>query len=243
MNKLIEGINDLQTCSPSAKKVWWIGKCGHEWQSKKVLPGFNDLESQLPHIAKEWHPIKNAGLKASQVSYGSSKKAWWLGKCGHEWQASISSRQSANCPFCGRRKLLAGFNDLNTTFPQLAKEWHPSKNDKLFPSDVMPMSSRKVWWLGPCGHEWQASISSRSNGANCPYCCNKAVLSGFNDLSFKCPELIEKWHYEMNDPLRPETLSIGSDRKVWWKCNNCSHVWKKTIRLMVKHRTCPICKR
>ena len=33
-------------------------------------------------------------------------------------------------------KLIRGVNDLATTHPKLAVEWHPTKNGELKPSDV-----------------------------------------------------------------------------------------------------------
>ena len=107
----------------SNKRVWWLGQCGHEWDSKinnrsvlgrgcpvcagkKVVPGFNDLASQRPNLAAEWHPSKNGALLPSQVTKGSNKRVWWLGKCGHEWETAVSQRalQETTCPICARRR-------------------------------------------------------------------------------------------------------------------------------------------
>lgn len=81
------------------------------------------------------------------------------------------------------RKVIKGKNDLETVNPELAAQWHPTKNGELTPDDVAPMSDKKVWWLGKCGHEWQAEISSRTQGHGCPYCSNQKILSGYNDLA------------------------------------------------------------
>lgn len=212
MAKLMVGNNDLASVNPklaaewhpsknedltpqditafSSKKVWWLGKCGHEWQAtvtdrskgtgcpfctgNRLLAGFNDLASQNPNLAEEWHPTKNDGLTPQEV-FGSSKKIiWWLGKCGHEWQSRVSNRfRGVGCPFCTGKRVLVGFNDLATKNPSLAAEWHPTKNDNLTPQDVTPYSTANVWWLGKCGHEWQASVHYRSNGTRCPYCTKR----------------------------------------------------------------------
>ena len=82
---------------------------------------------------------------------------WWLGKCGHEWQASISSRagsKKSQCPYCTNERVLTGFNDLDTTNPELIAEWHPIKNGEMSPQNVSSGMNKKVWWLGKCGHEW-----------------------------------------------------------------------------------------
>ncbi|MED4634714.1 zinc-ribbon domain-containing protein [Peribacillus frigoritolerans] len=38
-------------------------------------------------------------------------------------------------------------NCLETIFPELAKEWHPTKNGKLTSEDVTDGSKKVVWWL------------------------------------------------------------------------------------------------
>ena len=40
----------------------------------------------------------------------------------------------------------AGVNDLATKRPDLATEWHPTKNGDLKPTDVAAGSEKKAWW-------------------------------------------------------------------------------------------------
>lgn len=158
------------------------------------------LSNTYPEIAKEWHPTKNGELSPDFVTPKSGRKVWWLGACGHEWQAVISHRTDGqNCPICSNHKLLAGFNDLATKFPNIADEWHPVKNGQLTPSDVFSTSNRKVWWLGKCGHEWQVAISCRTKNNNgCPICSGYRFQSGINDLKTINPALAAEWDYEKN---------------------------------------------
>ncbi len=62
---------------------------------------------------------------------------------------------------------------LNEVYPELAKEWHPSKNGELTPQMISRGSHKTVWWQCEKGHEWDASISSRSIGRGCPYCSGR----------------------------------------------------------------------
>ena len=50
---------------------------------------------------------------------------------------------------------------LAETHPELAKEWHPTKNESLTPNDVTPGSKKRVWWKCDKGldHEWITSVS------------------------------------------------------------------------------------
>jgi len=239
------------------KKVWWKCELGHEWKAaiysrnngrgcpycanQKLLVGYNDLATVHPKLSQEWHPVLNGGVKATDVITGSNKKAWWLGQCGHEWEAAISSRIAGRgCPYCASQKLLKGFNDLATVNPKLALEWHPTKNGELTPSDVMPGTNKSVWWLCKNGHEWENVINTRSGGNGCPYCCNQMVLKGYNDLETLNPALAKEWHPTKNGELKPADFVPGSNKKAWWQCAE-GHEWEAIISSRNKGHGCPQC--
>ena len=151
------------------------------------------LASEYTDIAKEWHPTRNGAITPEMAAPKSGKKAWWLGSCGHEWEAVISSRtRGVGCPYCSNYIALAGFNDLATTEPTLVIEWDYDRNDSLKPTDVTAGSHKKVWWKCSKGHEWEMSVKDRAGRQGCPYCSNKRVLSGFNDLATIYPSLADE---------------------------------------------------
>ena len=194
-----------------------------------------------PELANEWHPSKNDGLLPSDVMAGSNKKAWWLGSCGHEWEASVQSRNSGRgCPYCASQKLLVGFNDLTTRNPKLALEWHPTKNGGLTPKNVMPGTNKKVWWLCEKGHEWENSVNVRNGGNGCPYCTNQIVLKGYNDLATLNPKLASEWHSTKNGELTPSSVTPGSNKKVWWICEK-GHEWQASVSTRNKGHGCRDC--
>lgn len=244
------------TCG-SHKKVWWKCSEGHEWEAiissrnagcgcpycagQKTITGYNDLATTNPELASEWHPTKNGNMTPSNVMAGSHHKAWWLGKCGHEWEAVISSRSAGRgCPYCASQKLMVGFNDLNTLNPQLAAEWHPTKNGKLTPKDVMPSSNKRVWWICDKGHEWENAINTRNGGNGCPYCANQIVLNGYNDLATLNPSLASEWHPTKNGELTSSDVMPNSNKKAWW-LGKCGHEWESVIASRNKGVGCPYC--
>ncbi|MDM8237854.1 zinc-ribbon domain-containing protein [Pseudoflavonifractor phocaeensis] len=138
---------------------------------------------------------------------------------------------------------MAGENDLASQFPELAAQWNQERNGVLTPKQVAPYSNRKVWWRCELGHEYQASVGARTlNGSGCPYCAGKKVLSGFNDLATRFPDLANQWHPTLNGTLKPNMVTAGSHRKVWWQCT-LGHVWKAMIysRTGPKQCGCPVC--
>ena len=200
------------------------------------------LNSRYPKIADEWHPTKNGNITPAMVAPNSNKKVWWLGTCGHEWQAVISSRVLGNgCPICNGKQVLSGENDLLSINPTLGSEWHPTKNGKLLPDKVTPNSHRKVWWLGKCGHEWEDTIAHRSTGRNCPFCSNRKLLTGFNDLQTTNPEMAAEWHPTKNGDLRPTMVSAYSTKRAWWMCEK-GHEWETVIKSRsIRNTRCPYC--
>ena len=144
----------------------------------------NSLASNYPNIASEWHPTKNGQLTPDKVNKGSRFIVWWKCPKGHEYQMKISDRtrkvyvdkngkkhNPQGCPICSSKQVVIGYNDLKSCFPNIASEWHPTKNGELKPSEVMPGSGKEVWWLGKCGHEWKSTPNKRCyDNAQCPVC-------------------------------------------------------------------------
>lgn len=245
----------------SRRRVWWKCARGHEWEAivksrtngtgcpycanRMLRPGENDLATVYPELAAQWHPTRNGDLRPENVLYGSYKKVWWICEKGHEWVASIVARTSSShgCPVCSGKMVIEGHNDLRTAYPELAAQWHPTKNQWLTPEQVTPYSNKKAWWVCEKGHEYQAIIASRTGaGSDCPYCTGKKVMVGFNDLATVDPELAKQWHPQMNGNLTPEMVTVGSHKKVWWICPD-GHVWKAVVysRAGKRQSGCPVC--
>ena len=244
----------------SRRKVWWQCDHGHRWQAavytrtggesgcpycagKRPWPGFNDLASQYPDLAAQWHPTRNGDLTPDQVLCGSNRRVWWQCPQGHQWSAIVKSRtEGAGCPYCASRQVSAGFNDLAARFPHLAQQWDRARNGAMTPETVSPYSNRKAWWVCALGHRWQAAVSARAGGSDCPYCAGRTVLAGFNDLATKDPTVAAEWDPTLNGGLTPQMVTAGSHKKVWWRCSE-NHVWKAVVyaRTGAKHCGCPVC--
>ena len=380
------GLTPAEVLPGSGKKVWWVCSKGHEWQasisdrsrgngcpycsSKKVLQGYNDLQTINPDLAKEWNHKKNNGLLPEKITANSGQKVWWKCKKGHEWQATIASRNKGiGCPICNSERstsfpeyvieyylkkydidvihlyrgkgyeldiyipskkiaieydgflwhknkykkdleknikcerdgiklyrLREGLSSLNSSSidyivqqnqedlskiveeilseiiganidvdierddtaienlreyaekeksilvynPEIAKEWNHEKNGNLKPEHFTVNSNKKVWWKCRNGHEWQAVIANRNKNHGCPYCSGRYAIKGENDLQTVNPNLAKEWNYEKNNGLTPAYVLPNSDRKVWWKCRN-GHEWQATIGSRSRGSGCPYC--
>lgn len=247
----------------SHKLIWWRCQNGHSYRSavktrvqgsgcpycagKNVLPEETSLATEYPSIAKEWDAAKNVPLLPTQVISGTRRKVWWRCPKGHSWRAAVYSRTTlgTGCPVCTGRQALAGENDLATLYPDIAAQWDEEKNGVLHPNNVTAGSNRRVWWKCEKGHSYRAMIAQRvQRGDGCPYCANRKVLPGFNDLATAAPLVAKQWHESLNGALTPEMVTAGSPKKAWWQCSY-GHAWKANIysRAGVQQCGCPVCAR
>ena len=250
-----------QVLPGSHRLAWWVCGKGHVWQAtvksrtegcgcpvcanRTVRPGENDLAAARLDLARQWHPTRNGDLTPRDVTAGSHRKVWWMCEKGHAWRASVLSRTGggSGCPVCAGRAVLSGENDLASLFPAVAAQWHPERNGTLTPAEVSPYSNRKVWWLCPRGHPYQAVVAARTtHGSGCPYCAGRRVLAGFNDLATAEPRVAAQWHPTLNGGLTPAMVTAGSRKKVWWQCPE-GHVWKAAVyaRAGAQKSGCPVC--
>ncbi len=203
----------------STKKVRWICKKGHNYTqtiyaktsgagcpiccNQKLQTGFNDLQTVRPRLVKEWDYSKNS-IKPEEIISMSTKDVWWICPSGHSYLMSPYKRKYNGCPYCSKRYLLKGFNDLQTCYPKIAQEWDYQKNAGT-PSDYMAHSSHHAWWICQKGHSWQTSIHNRTAGNNCPYCA--PISYGIE----KCNDYLRKNNIEYVTEIRISKLEKNSD--------------------------------
>ena len=148
----------------------------------------------------------------------------------------------------------AGLPSLLEGSPDLAQQWHPTRNGQLKPSDVSSGCTSKVYWLCtacPCGfpHVWQSLVANRARPpfSGCPFCSGRQPCA-CRSLAVLRPEVVAQWDHSGNGDLRPEDVTISSARKVQWICHSHSpaYTWSATVKNRTKalHPTkCPLCSR
>jgi hypothetical protein len=166
-----------------------------------------------PGLAKEWHPTRNADLNPRNVTPGSGKKVWWICADGHEWEATIYSRnRGSGCPTCNK-PTLADNSDLLISNTNLVKEWHLTKNSGLNLRNLPPDFNQKVWWICEEGHEWEDTVKSRMRGKDCPD-CNKYLSTKRSSRMKKISHLGEKINYIETDSIQLDDALQSSDSQL-----------------------------
>ena len=201
------------------------------------------MKNNRKDLLDEFDYTQNA-FSPKTISFCSGKKLFWKCEKGHAYVATLSHRTSRNsgCPFCSGHKVLKGFNDIVTTHPDLIKEWDYEKN-VISPYDYSKGSIVSVWWKCEKGHSFKQTINSRTNAkTGCPYCSNKKLLVGFNDLKTRFPNVSSEWDYNKNSPITPENVFPGTTKKFWWICPyGHKYLASPNKRTSNDATSCPIC--
>lgn len=246
----------------SSKKVWWkCPKCTNEYEAslshrrtgtdcpkckiskavavkKKNRIAKNDTFAFVhPEMLNDWDYEKNA-VSPDEIPVNYHTAVWWKCKLEHSWKTHTHNRlQGKGCPYCAGKKVLAGYNDLATLWPEILDEWDYEKNIVL-PTEIVPGCNKKVYWKCKKGHSWSAAPNHRRK-SNCPYCGNKKIIPGENDLATTHPYLVDEWNYDKNI-IKPTETTFGSATKVWWKCKY-GHEWQAKVCNRVHGTDCPYC--
>ncbi|USK82635.1 hypothetical protein LHV56_12475 [Peribacillus frigoritolerans] len=268
------GLQPSVVTANSHKKVWWVCKKGHEWiatvasrnrggngcpkcANKTPQVNHDSLEIEHPQLLEFWHPTNNLPLLPKDITVGSGKKVWWqCPTCKYEWQKTIYYQLKTDaCPSCNRDKklrekvtnILLTEGRIDEKYALLVKEWHSTKNeDTTLDEPALNIYEKKFWWqCSVCHYEWQTTVSKRAiRGQGCPACRGKnAVIVGYNDLLTSNPQLANDWHPEKNGDLKPTDVTKGSNKRVWWHCSVCGHEWNIPVKNRNKGSGCPKCAR
>jgi hypothetical protein len=210
----------------------------------------NNLASLYPDLAKEWHPEFNGKLKPSDVVPKSGRNIWWICSSNpmHIWKSMVWHRvdggrngKGTGCPYCSNQ-LVDINNSLAKKRPDLAAEWHPTKNGSLTPDKVVYGSHAKCWWRCPKGedHEWKASIYNRVNAdTGCPCCCGRKVVPS-NCLVTTHPHIAAEW--SPKNTLKPTEVTYASNRSAYFVCSkDPKHEWQARIDSRADGNGCPFC--
>ncbi|MBK7581088.1 MAG: zinc-ribbon domain-containing protein [Myxococcales bacterium] len=247
----------------SAKRIWW--RCSvdptHVWRtapynrtsgsgcpmcSGRVATPSTALAAVSPELAREWHPTANGDLRPCDVRPASNRRVRW--RCRedhrHEWDAPVNRRSAGiGCPYCAGRRVAPGAS-VADRFPDVAAEWHPSRNVKQ-PSELTPGSQYRAWWRcrRNARHVWQTAVVHRTTGGQgCPICSGRRTTPA-TSLAGKHPKIAREWHPVKNGSLQPTQVSARSHQRVWWLCSkDPQHEWQRAVSTQTAGGAlCPFC--
>lgn len=218
-------------------------------------PGEGKSFAELrPAWVYQWDSEHNGDLRPEHAYPTSGKVAWWHEPtCGHRWQQKITNRGAAaqQCPVCTGDIFQSGVNDLITLCPEVAREWHPTKNVPLTPAQLSISSGQRVWWTcKECRNEWATKVNSRTKGnrTGCPRCGQDLVWEKRGKPAHEKsvagragPEVLAQWSARNTE--RPEDVYFGNTTlALWWIHPDCRHEWRQSAYNRAEAASgCPVC--
>lgn len=208
---------------------------------KKVLKGFNDLESQCENVMVEWDYDKNKILPSEVIYTKTTPKIHWkCFFCGDNFFTEANKHRERGCKICRQKmrhkrqrleKVSSGGGIDKQKYYDIYLDWDYEKN-KLFDyfwEEMTPQFTKKVYWkCHTCGYEWKTSVYRRiKEGTGCPACSHSVFVQGINDLETECPELAIEWSKKNRE--KASEVIAGSDRKYIWECRFCGNEWMASI--------------
>jgi len=251
------GVDPAALTPGSARRLWWRCPGGHVWEAPvyrrtrgagcPVCAGryHQPITVTHPDLVAQLHPADNPGLDPATVTAGSRRRLWWRCPRGHPWQAEVAHRTGGSgCPECARREsrrraweATAGRPTLRESHPDLAAQLDPVRNPGLRLDRLTAGSGRRLWWRCPHGHPWQATVTSRVQGAGCPVCSGHRA----GPLATTHPTLAGELDPDRNPPdLSGDRIHAGSHGLVWWRCP-AGHAWQDTPLHRAQGAGCPTC--
>jgi superfamily II DNA or RNA helicase len=164
----------------SFRAAWWRCDNGHSFQrsprsmlsdsscpSCRRGPITNSIAKAQPGLVALWNSDKNGDLSPNTVDAAYVGNTWWRCPKSHDFQRPpLIMMRDSTCPVCGLAE-----KSLAATNPSIAGEWHPKRNGEVTPAQVNAEHVMNVWWLCPNGHDYQATVRSRTRGSrSCPTC-------------------------------------------------------------------------
>lgn len=194
--------------------------------------------ADVPGLLAAWADDADPGKVMVAGSFGT-----YVFRCpsGHRPRLSPYTYLSSGCPSCKAQATRDKPKMLTEALPEIASQWHPTRNGKYTPDNVVWNSKRNVWWHADCcGHEWQERVVDRDKyqRLRCPMC--RTILGS---LAWHDPGLAAEW--SPNNPITPWQVRpySNTDFVPEWVCSiNSDHVWKMPLSSRMNGAECPECR-
>lgn len=253
------------------KKYWWkCSVCQGEYlcsipirkevrdscpycNDEQPLKGYNTLSDIHPELSSYWSSKNIQKIDEITLSEAKNKKyIWFCDCCNLEFNEKLSiviDKFSNNnnrelkkiCPYCNK-KIPKPEESLGYQKPFLKSEWLENSNGDIY--NIFSNSNDIIEWIcRKCHRNFKAKISNRAEDDECcPYCSNRKLIKGINDLATTHPHLIKEWS-SLND-RQLSCLTNKSSYKAWWNCSACSNTYQQVVRdKLISKISCPYCRK
>jgi len=136
--------------------------------------------------------------------------------------------------------------NISITHPEIAKQWHPTKNGDLRVENFTYGSGKKVWWKcdrEDC-HEWECIVQNRTKGNGCPFCANQKICKQEECNSCKIKTFAssnKSQYWSDKNPVKSYEVFISAKLKYLFNCDKCNHEFSASLNNISTGYWCPYC--
>lgn len=243
---------DLQSIGAWSKGVNYGWRCAqdHSWRAtaytrssgencRACLRALGPLSLESYEFMEEWSPVNRA---ASSYTHLSTEVVYWNCKlCSNSWKCMVYSRVkgAASCPYCAGKEISE--RDFFEIVELLASSFSGANPMNLSELRVEWKRTLAIWLCADEPHSYEATIQKKLTLKGCPYCSNRRLLPGFNDLPSALPAVYSEW--SPKNTLDPHSLLVSSRERVLWLCSkeSCKHEWISPVVHRRNGSGCPRC--
>lgn len=248
------------TTKASRFAAWVCPECGHRFTAKvaemvkrtKCPVCAEQEQARWERQLAEWRQTPIAAVAELAAAWADERDPASVmvaehGLCvfrcpeGH-WPSITPIRfLEAGCPHCRSNRTRAATKPLAQIHPELASQWHLTRNKGMSPDQLPWNSKRKVWWQSACcGAEWEESPLNRDKyrRMRCPTC--QSILGS---LAWCDPGLALEWASE--NPISAWHVRPSADTAFvprWVCANDSSHRWEMPLASRSAGAGCPECR-
>jgi hypothetical protein len=234
--KCLKGDHERVISISSAIQGWRLGKTCRTCAGFRAVSGVSDIPAMFPELLTRLNPSLHHDGDLNGVHPGSELEFNWVCENNHEWRRSIREEiRAKGCSKCIGKQVWEGHTDIASQHPRLASEFASDLNldtdgIPLLPSNVHQGSNTAFWWR--CvehQHIWRTSVQKRTlDKTNCPFCSDRRVWPGYNDLWTKRPDLVSEINFDRHPHLEPRKLLWVSHQVINWICTQ-THEWSAQL--------------
>jgi len=206
--------------------------------------------------AKYWHPNLNEDLMPKDFTIKSGKKCWFeCNNCKHDFDSTPGRIYKGSwCPYCSipSKKLCEDKTckhcfDKSFASHEKANNWHPTKNDKKTPRNVLKGSNQEYCFeCHDCDHDYNMLLPNVVKNQGCPYCsgrrrCEKEDCEPCFNRSFASQEKSKFWHPTKNGNTKPRDVATSGNSQYYFKCEDCNHDLKMSLSNIKAGNWCSYC--
>ena len=210
------------------------------WSTARSSEPFSDYLRALPTGTKTIHGGKDLSRVHLHMESNSSARGSIATICAEGHRCSwVYKNGDTTCPVCTNRLIVIGINNLSFLFPAIASEWDSQKNYNREVETVAAGSNFPAWWRCPIGHSYRKTVDERTLGGGCSYC--PRPFDPARSISKLRPDLAREFDLAANGGLAPDMVTVGSHKKVTWKCA-AGHRYDQIVERRTAGRYgCPLC--